>query len=77
MENINSFLSSALFYGYGGTVGILAAILIFSLFLLIVGCLIKSQQLKSKFLKTCIYTFLMLGFILAIPKIIVAFKSFI
>ena len=59
------------------TIVLLLVLLVISLLLLILGCLIKSQTLKSKFLKTV--PFLMIGifFILLIPILYIRFKGMI
>ena len=77
IENINNTMSAVWFYAFITTITVLTIILIISLLCLIIGCLIKSQKIKSNFLKAAIYILLILGFILVIPYIIVAFKSFI
>ena len=77
IENISNTLSAVLFYTFGTTVAIITLILITTLIFLIIGCLIKSQKVKSKFLKVSISVLAMLVFMLAIPYIVVVFKSFI
>ena len=65
MNNFNNIISSFFYIAF------------ISILLLILGCLIKSQTLKSKFLKTV--PFLMIGifFILLIPILYVRFKGMI
>lgn len=50
INNINVLISNALFFCFKYAVIIFVTLLILSLILLAVGCLIKSQKLKSKFL---------------------------
>lgn len=50
MNNIENIVSSTLFIGFKITLIILVSLLIISLMLLAIGCLIKSQKMKSKFL---------------------------
>ena len=50
MNNIENIVSSTLFIGFKITLIILVSLLIISLILLAIGCLIKSQKMKSKFL---------------------------
>lgn len=77
IENISNTVSSILFYMFIAVISILALVLILSLFFLIIGCLIKSQTIKSKFLKASISILILLLFIIAIPYVILAFKNFI
>ena len=50
MNNIENLLSSILFTGFKVILIILTISIIFSLIMLAIGCLIKSQKIKSKFL---------------------------
>ena len=50
MNNIENMLSSILFTGFKVILIILTISIIFSLIMLAIGCLIKSQKIKSKFL---------------------------
>lgn len=77
LDNFNNIISSIFFVGFKVIVIILTILLIFSLIMLAIGCLIKSQKLKSKFLLTV--PILLLGniFFLAIPYIFVYFKNMI
>ena len=50
MNNIEIMLSSILFTGFKVILIILTISIIFSLIMLAIGCLIKSQKIKSKFL---------------------------
>lgn len=53
INNFETTISTILFYGFKYTLFLLVIFLILSLILLIVGCIIKSQTIKSKFLKLC------------------------
>lgn len=50
INNFENIVSSTLFVAFKITLIVLVSLLILSLILLAVGCLIKSQKLKSKFL---------------------------
>ena len=50
IENIESMISSILFSSFKVIVIMLTLLLIFSLIKLAIGCLIKSQKIKSKFI---------------------------
>ena len=80
MENdfLNAFqstVSNILFASFKWTAIILVVMLIISLVLLAIGCLIKSQKIKSKFLK--VVPGMLIGniFFLAIPYVFVLLKS--
>ena len=82
MENdfFNAFqntVSNILFASFKWTVIFLVVMLIISLILLAIGCLIKSQKIKSKFLK--VVPGLIIGNILflAIPYVFVLLKKLI
>lgn len=77
-DYINSFeniVSSILFISFKVILITLTVLLILSLILLAIGCLIKSQKIKSKFL--IVAPCLLLGniFFICIPYIIVYFKN--
>lgn len=75
MNNFENTVSSILFVSFKGVVIVLTILLIFSLIMLAVGCLIKSQKIKSKFL--IVVPTLIIGIIalLAIPFIVVYIKN--
>ena len=50
IDNFENVVSSIFFVSFKVIVIILVILLVFSLIMLAVGCLIKSQKLKSKFL---------------------------
>lgn len=75
INNFQNIVSSILFVSFKTIVIILVSLLILSLIMLAIGCLIKSQKIKSKFL--IVVPSLLLGNILflAIPYIFVYFKN--
>ena len=77
INNIENILSNIFFVSFKGIVIILTILLILSLILLGIGCLIKSQKIKSKFL--IVVPSILLGtiFFLALPYIFVYFKNLI
>lgn len=77
MNNFQNMISSIFFASFKVIVIILAILLVFSLIMLAVGCLIKSQKLKSKFL--IVVPSLILGsvFFLSLPYIFVHFRNLI
>lgn len=77
INNIENILSNIFFISFKGIVIILTVLLILSLILLGIGCLIKSQKIKSKFL--IVVPSILLGtiFFLALPYILVYFKNLI
>lgn len=77
IHNFNAFVSNALFFCFKYTLIIFTLLLILSFILLAVGCLIKSQKLKSKFLIAT--PTLLVGeiLLLALPYLIVHIKNLI
>jgi len=77
INNFQNIVSSIFFVGFKVTAIILIVLLILSLIILAIGCLIKSQKIKSKFLITV--PSLLLGniFFLSLPYIVVVFKNMI
>lgn len=75
INNFENIVSSIFFVGFKVIVIILTILLILSLIMLAIGCLIKSQKIKSKFL--IVVPSLLLGniFFLALPYIFVYFKN--
>ena len=65
INNLSNLISSALFYSFVGTVILLIA----SLIILIIGCLLKSQIVRRKFLKASISILILLVFIILVPVI--------
>lgn len=79
-EYINNFeriLSFFFFTSFKIIVCILTIILILSLIILAIGCVIKSQKIKSNFLKLIPKLLLVLIFILILPYLFLQFKSLI
>lgn len=77
INTINNYISQAFFYSFIGVLGILTIVFILSLLILIIGCLIKSQKIKSKFLKLSLSLFVLLCFVILIPVMIQAFKNIV
>lgn len=77
INNFKNIVSSTLFIAFKVTLIILVTLLILSLILLAIGCLIKSQQIKSKFLIAVPSLLIGIVFFLSIPLIFVHFKSII
>jgi hypothetical protein len=75
IDNFENIVSSIFFVGFKVIVIMLTILLIFSLVMLAIGCLIKSQKIKSKFLKVIPSLILSIVFLLMIPLIIVYFKN--
>lgn len=75
INNFQSIISTFLFYGFKYTLLLLVVILILSLIFLMIGCIIKSQTIKSKFLKIVPGLLLSLIFLLLLPYILVQFKN--
>lgn len=67
--NIGNVMSNILFQCFIGGLIIITIILIISLIMLIVGCLLKSQTIRSKFMKIVPVTIFLLIIILSIPKL--------
>ena len=77
MNNIENIVSSTLFIGFKITLIILVSLLIISLILLAIGCLIKSQKMKSKFLIVVPSLLIGIIFFLSIPPNFIYFKNLI
>lgn len=75
INNFENIMSTFLFYGFKYTLLLLVVILISSLILLMIGCIIKSQTIKSKFIKIVPSLLLSLIFLLLLPYILVQFKN--
>lgn len=73
-ENV---LSSSFFVGFKFILIILIILLILSLILLAIGCLIKSQKIKSKFLKVVPCLLLVNIVFLILPYLVLYFKNMI
>ena len=77
MNNIENIVSFTLFIGFKITLIILVSLLIISLILLAIGCLIKSQKMKSKFLIAVPSLLIGIIFFLSIPPTFIYFKNLI
>lgn len=77
MNNFENIVSSIFFVSFKVLLIILVILLIISLIMLAIGCLIKSQKIKSKFLITAPSLLLGLIFLLISPHIYIYFKNFI
>ena len=77
MDNFNNTISSFLFATFLIILTVLSIFLIISLLLLLLGCLIKSQTLKSKFLKIVPILLFGIFFMLLIPIIYINLKHLI
>ncbi|MED9925201.1 MAG: hypothetical protein UFI45_08070 [Clostridia bacterium] len=77
INNIENIVSDTLFIGFKITLIILVSLLIISLILLAIGCLIKSQKMKSKFLIAVPSLLIGIIFFLSIPPTFIYFKNLI
>ena len=77
INNIENIISSVFFISFKVIVIILVILLILSLIMLAIGCLIKSQKIKSKFLSIAPGILIVNIFFLSIPYLIVLFKHMI
>lgn len=78
IENLNNFenmLSNIFLIGFKVIVIILTILLFLSLIILAIGCLIKSQKIKSKFLIVAPSLLIGLALFLALPYFLVQFKN--
>lgn len=77
INNFEDVISSIFFVSFKVILIILVTLLILSLIMLAIGCLLKSQKIKSKFL--IVTPSLLLGniFFLLLPYIFVYFKNLI
>lgn len=77
INNFQNIVSNIFFVGFKVMLIILVALLIFSLIMLSIGCLIKSQKIKSKFLTSSMCLLFGNILFLCIPFFVVYFKSLI
>lgn len=77
MNNFQNIVSSIFFVGFKLMLIILVTLLIFSLIMLSIGCLIKSQKIKSKFLTSSMCLLFGNILFLCIPFFVVYFKNLI
>ena len=74
ITNFDKIISSIFYMGFKWIIILLTIMLIAALLLLILGCIIKSQKLKSKFLRVIPLLIIGIFFILLIPVLYVHFK---
>lgn len=77
MNNFENIVSSILFVIFKIMLIILVSLLVLSLILLAIGCLIKSQKIKSKFLIAVPSLLIGIIFFLSIPPTFIYFKNLI
>lgn len=75
LNNFENIVSSIFFASFKIIVIILTVLLIFSLLMLAIGCLIKSQKIKSKFLIAVPSLILISVLFLSIPYFVVYIKN--
>lgn len=75
MNNFQNIVSDIFFVSFKVIVIILTILLIFSLIMLAIGCLIKSQKIKSKFLIAVPSLIIGNVLLLALPYLFVYFKN--
>jgi len=77
INNFENTMSTVLFISFITILIILVILLILSLLILILGCLIKSQKIKSKFLKVVPSLLIGVIFFLCVPYLFELFKNLI
>ena len=77
INNFQKIVSSIFFVGFKVIVIILVSLLFLSLIMLAIGCLIKSQKIKSRFLIVVPKLLIINILFLSIPYIFVLFKRMI
>jgi len=75
INNFENMLSTIFFASFKVIVITLTILLILSLIILAIGCLIKSQKIKSSFLKIVPSLIIGIIFLLSLPFIFVYFKN--
>lgn len=75
INNFESIVSSILFGSFKGILLLLTILLTISLIMLAIGCLIKSQKIKSKFLLVVPSLFMGSIFLLSLPYIFVHLRN--
>ena len=75
INNFENMLSTIFFASFKVVVITLTILLILSLIMLAIGCLIKSQKIKSSFLKIVPSLIIGIIFLLSLPFIFVYFKN--
>lgn len=77
INNFNALFSNALFFCFKYAVVLLTSILLLSLIVFAIGCLIKSQKIKSKFLVTIPTLIVGEILLLALPYLVVHIKNLV
>ena len=77
INNFSNMLSTIFFVSFKIVLILLTILLILSLIILAIGCLIKSQKIKSKFLRVSPCLLLGVIFMLILPCIFVYIKSIV
>lgn len=77
MNNFNALFSNALFFCFKYTVIFLTIVLLLSLIIFAIGCLVKSQMIKSKFLRVIPTLITIEILVLTIPLMVVRIKNLI
>ncbi|MBR3003090.1 MAG: hypothetical protein IKF38_06005 [Clostridia bacterium] len=75
LDNFQNNVSDIFFVGFKVVVIMLTILLILAFIILAIGCLVKSQKIKSKFLIVVPSLFIGLVLFLAIPYFFVHFKN--
>ena len=75
LDNFQNNVSDIFFVSFKVIVIILTILLVLSLIMLTIGCLIKSQKIKSKFLIAVPSLFIGLVLFLSLPYFFVHFKN--
>lgn len=75
INNFESIVSSIFFMSFKIILITLVILLVLSLIMLAIGCLIRSQRIKSKFLVVVPSLLILNIFFIAIPYIFVLFKN--
>ncbi|MCI9245714.1 MAG: hypothetical protein HFJ30_00965 [Clostridia bacterium] len=75
INNFENIVSSVFLVGFIAILISLTSILILSLIILAIGCLIKSQKIKSKFLKVVPILVITIIFILTLPYLFCIFNN--
>jgi len=77
INNFEEMISLVFFTSFKTMLILYVVVLIISLLILIIGCLIKSQTIKLKFLKVVSFLILIIMIWLFIPYIVIGFKNII
>ena len=75
MNNFENIVTSIIFIGFLSVIFMLLIVLVISLLLLILGCIIKSQTLKTKFLTAVPILLIGIIFVMTLPIVFVYLKE--